>query len=113
MACPWQPAELPINYRLRSIDAAGKQTLRVLDRSVLSASNLDDAVRNRLQNHFQSVIDDHPEESLTVIFRKGGPVGPNAFGSSERYNYIHRRNRSNSPSKMTNSWLSYRMKLAM
>ena len=70
-----------ISERLPSaiLDAAAKQTLGVLDRSVLSASDLEEVVRDRLKNRFQLVIDNHPDETLTVLFRKGGPVGPNAF----------------------------------
>ena len=61
------------------LHAAGEQTLGILDRSVLSETNLDQAVRSRLQEHFQPVIAAHPDEMLTVLFRKGGRVGPNAF----------------------------------
>jgi Zn-dependent protease with chaperone function len=61
------------------IVAAGEQTLGILDRSVLSESDLDQAVRSRLQAHFQTVFDAHRNEMLTVLFRKGGSVGPNAF----------------------------------
>ena len=61
------------------LHAAGEQTLGILDKSVLSASDLDEAARIRLQKHFRPVIDAHPDEILTVLFRKGGRVGPNAF----------------------------------
>jgi Zn-dependent protease with chaperone function len=61
------------------LNAAADQTLEVLDRTVLSESNLEEKVQNRLLNHFQSVLDAHPDDNLSVIFRKGGPVGPNAF----------------------------------
>ena len=61
------------------LHAAGKQTLGILDKSVLSESELDEAVRSRLQEHFRPVIDAHPDQILTVLFRKGGRVGPNAF----------------------------------
>ena len=61
------------------LNVAADQTLEALDRTVLSESNLDEKVRDRLLNHFQSVLEDHPDDHLNVIFRKGGPVGPNAF----------------------------------
>ena len=59
--------------------AAGKQTLDILDRSVLSESELDETVQNRLREYFRPVIDSHPDENLTILFRKGGQIGPNAF----------------------------------
>ena len=61
------------------LHAAGEHTLDILDKSVLSKSDLDEAVRSRLQGHFRPVIDAHPDQILTVLFRKGGRVGPNAF----------------------------------
>jgi Zn-dependent protease with chaperone function len=61
------------------LHAAGEQTLGILDKSVLSKSDLDEAVRSRLQAHFRPVIEAHPDQRLTVLFRKGGRVGPNAF----------------------------------
>jgi Zn-dependent protease with chaperone function len=61
------------------LNAAGEQTLGILDKSVLSESDLDEAVRSRLQEHFRPVIDAHPDQVLTVLFRKGNRVGPNAF----------------------------------
>jgi len=61
------------------LHAAGEQTLGILDHSVLSESDLDEAVRSRLQEHFRPVIDAHSNETLTILFRKGGRVGPNAF----------------------------------
>ena len=61
------------------LHAAGEHTLGILDKSVLSESDLDEAVHSRLQKHFRPVIDAHPDQGLTVLFRKGGRVGPNAF----------------------------------
>ena len=61
------------------LHAAGEHTLGILDKSVLSESDLDEAVRSRLQQHFRPVIDAHPGQGLTILFRKGGRVGPNAF----------------------------------
>ena len=61
------------------LHAAGEHTLGILDKSVLSESELDVVVRSRLQGHFRPIIDAHPDQTLTVLFRKGGRVGPNAF----------------------------------
>ena len=65
------------------LNAAGEQTLSILDKSVLRESNLDAAVRSRLRERFRPVIDDHADEMLKVLFRKGGRVGPNAFALPE------------------------------
>jgi Zn-dependent protease with chaperone function len=42
-------------------------------------SELDEATRTRLTEHFRPVLEDHPGNKLRVLFRKGGRVGPNAF----------------------------------
>ena len=58
---------------------AGRQTLDFLERSVLSPTELDHETRIRLLNRFQQVITNHPGHELTVLFRHGGRIGPNAF----------------------------------
>ena len=58
---------------------ASEQTLRGLDRSILRISELDEETRTHLLKHFQPVIDSHADYQLTVLFRKGGAIGPNAF----------------------------------
>lgn len=58
---------------------AGKQTLEFLDRSLLAPSQLEAVERARLLTHFQPVITNHPDDKLTIRFRKGGKIGPNAF----------------------------------
>ncbi|MCF8062859.1 MAG: M48 family metallopeptidase [Deltaproteobacteria bacterium] len=64
----------PSAYRV-----ASRQTLSVLDRSLLRPSELDEAIRARLRNHFRPILQDHPEHDFTILFRKGGRLGPNAF----------------------------------
>jgi Zn-dependent protease with chaperone function len=70
-----------IAYRLplSILNAAGKQTLGILDKSVLSESDLGKTTQSRVLHHFQPVIDSHPDQTISVVFRKGGKVGPNAF----------------------------------
>ncbi|MDY6987923.1 MAG: M48 family metallopeptidase [Thermodesulfobacteriota bacterium] len=58
---------------------AGKQTLQILDRSVFGPTELDDADKRRLVTRFEPVVADHHEYDLKILFRKGGPMGPNAF----------------------------------
>ncbi|MEW6671296.1 MAG: M48 family metallopeptidase [Thermodesulfobacteriota bacterium] len=58
---------------------AGDQTLEFLDQSLLRPSQLEPAVQNRLLKHFGPAVKNHPDETLTILFRKGGKIGPNAF----------------------------------
>ena len=60
-------------------DIASEHTLDVLDRSLLHPSELDEATRNRIVNHFRPVIRDHTRYGLKILFRKGNGLGPNAF----------------------------------
>ncbi|MBW1770800.1 MAG: M48 family metallopeptidase, partial [Deltaproteobacteria bacterium] len=58
---------------------AGQQGLDILDLSIFSDSELDEATRTRLMKHFRPVITDHSSYELKILFRKGGYLGPNAF----------------------------------
>lgn len=58
---------------------AGRHALDILDRTVLRPSELDEATRTRLMDHFRPVMVDHPDNELKIVFRKGGRIGPNAF----------------------------------
>ncbi len=60
-------------------DMAGEHTLDILDRSLLRPSELDEATRTRVVDHFQPVIEGHPGYRLKILFRKGNRLGPNAF----------------------------------
>jgi len=70
-----------IAFRLpqSALTLAGNRTLEFLDRSLLAPSQLEPAERARLLRHFQPVIANHPDDRLTIQFRKGGKIGPNAF----------------------------------
>ncbi len=61
------------------VQYAGRQTLNLLDRSILKPSQLDHTQQKKILTHFQQVIDTHADLGLKIYFRKGGPVGPNAF----------------------------------
>jgi predicted Zn-dependent protease len=58
---------------------AGSQALEMLDRSVFKPSRTDAAVQQRLQSHFQPLVQDHPGLHLQILFRSGGRLGANAF----------------------------------
>jgi Zn-dependent protease with chaperone function len=60
-------------------DVASQRTLDALDRSLLHPSELEEATRRRIIDHFQPVIEDHPGYRLKILFRKGNSLGPNAF----------------------------------
>jgi len=59
--------------------AAGAQTLKWLDRSLLGPSLLPEPQRSGLVKVFTPLFADHPEYDLNVVFRAGGRLGPNAF----------------------------------
>jgi Zn-dependent protease with chaperone function len=61
------------------LQQAGSQTLEVLDRSIFKPSRTEDTVRQRLQSHFQPLLQDHPGLNLQILFRNGGRLGANAF----------------------------------
>ncbi|MDL1967619.1 MAG: M48 family metallopeptidase [Deltaproteobacteria bacterium] len=58
---------------------AGRHALDILDRTVFSPSELDEVTRTRLMDHFRPVVEEHPDNELKIMFRKGGRIGPNAF----------------------------------
>jgi len=64
----------PAAYRM-----ATRQTLAALDRSLLRPSELDTSVQERVVTHFEPVLKHHPDAHLSIHFRKGGRLGPNAF----------------------------------
>jgi hypothetical protein len=70
-----------IAFRLPSsaLNLASGQSLEMLDRTVLKASELEPTTQNGLLEHFQPIIAAHPDYPLNIVFRKGGDLGPNAF----------------------------------
>lgn len=58
---------------------ASKQTLDILDRTLLKPSELEEADRMRIEGHFRPTLNDHADLRLKVLFRKGAGMGPNAF----------------------------------
>jgi Zn-dependent protease with chaperone function len=58
---------------------AGEQTLAVLDRMVLKASDLKPETVQRLRDHLKNALDEHHAAHIRIVFRKGGKIGPNAF----------------------------------
>ena len=58
----------------------GQGTLKVLDRSLLGASQLDEAQRAGLQQRFRELTGGLPDgDSYQLVFRSGDRVGANAF----------------------------------
>ena len=58
---------------------ASNQTIEFLDQSLFRPSQLEESEQTRLLKHFQPVVMNHPDDKLTIRFRKGGRIGPNAF----------------------------------
>ena len=57
---------------------AGKETLTLLDKDFLQPSELDDATKERVRQHFAQIMREHQEYRLTLLFRDS-EVGANAF----------------------------------
>ena len=76
---PWA-ARIIANMLPPSIlNVASQQTLSMLDRAMLSTTELGADTRERLKAHFQPLITSHANYNLVIIFRKGGGLGANAF----------------------------------
>lgn len=76
---PWAAKAIAEMLPPSILDVASQQTLSMLDRSMLSATELDDDTRERLKAHFKPLIASHADDDLNIIFRKGGGLGANAF----------------------------------
>ena len=60
-------------------EIAGEQTLRLLDQMVFEPSELDQPREQQLRAHLKSALDEHPDQMIQIVFRKGARIGPNAF----------------------------------
>lgn len=76
---PWAARAIAGMLPPSILDVASQQTLSMLDRSVLSSTELESNIRERLEMHFQPLITSHTDYDLNIIFRKGGSLGANAF----------------------------------
>ncbi len=61
------------------VQNVGRQTLAMLDRSLLMPSRLDPSEQERLKAHFQKLVQAHAGLNLQADFRQGGRLGANAF----------------------------------
>lgn len=59
-------------------DKAGEQTLALLDKQMMHPSALDTLTQERVRDHFNGILKQHPELHLQVLFRSSD-IGPNAF----------------------------------
>jgi Zn-dependent protease with chaperone function len=76
---PWAAKLIAHRLPPSILSYAGDQTLDILDRSVFEPSELDNDERSALMEHFHPIIGAHSHYGLEIVFRKGGPIGPNAF----------------------------------
>jgi len=61
------------------LEFATEQTLYTLDKSLFEETQLAAEEKQRVRDHFQSAVNQHPHLSLKLEFRDGGPIGANAF----------------------------------
>lgn len=76
---PFLAKEIAFRLPPSALHMASEQTLEMLDKALLKTSELEPTTQDRLQKHFQHMIETHSDTALTIIFRKGGEIGPNAF----------------------------------
>jgi len=58
---------------------ADEKTILIMDKGILSPSELKEDEQIRIREYFQSFINDNENLSLKILFRKGGHIGANAF----------------------------------
>lgn len=76
---PWA-ARIIANMLPPSIlDVASQQTRSILDKAILSSTELDADTRQGLKAQFQPLVTAHAEHGVNIIFRKGNSLGANAF----------------------------------
>lgn len=78
-AVPVISETLAFRLPVKALKYSGTHTLTLLDRSILEPSQLANAEKERVLNHFQQLVDTHGDLGLKIYFRKGGSLGPNAF----------------------------------
>ncbi len=61
------------------LSTASNQTLVFFDKMFFSPSELEEKQEKRIRKFIQPAIDDHPELTIDIVFRKGGKVKANAF----------------------------------
>ena len=81
-----------ISARLPSsiYQTADRQTLTMLDRMILSPSELDLQVQDRIRPRLQQVMDDYSSLPLKLEFRKRRKTRPQCLCPSRRHGYLHR-----------------------
>lgn len=60
-------------------EKAGEQTLAFLDDQFMEESTLTEEQQQRVRQHFQEIIAQHPNIHINLVFREGGGMGANAF----------------------------------
>ncbi|MCP4671149.1 MAG: M48 family metallopeptidase [Desulfobacula sp.] len=70
---------IALHLPVKVIDIAGARTLAFLDKSFFKPSELTAKRQSAILDHFQPGLDSHTNLKVSILFRKGGPIGPNAF----------------------------------
>jgi len=58
---------------------ADEKTITIMDKVILNPSELKEDEQTLIREYFQSFINENKNLSLKILFRKGGPIGANAF----------------------------------
>lgn len=67
----WIPDQVP--------EMIGAHVMELLDEDFFEPTTLSQDEQQRILDHFQPALDQHPDLPLRVLFRDGGSIGPNAF----------------------------------
>ncbi len=70
---------IALRLPVKVIDIAGTRTLAFLDKSFFKPSELTAKRQSAILDHFQPELDFHTNLKVSILFRKAGPIGPNAF----------------------------------
>lgn len=76
---PWAAKKIASRLPPSVFKTADRQTMDTLDRIVFKPTKLPSDTQQRVRKHFQHIIDAHKPYKITLAYRKGGKLGPNAF----------------------------------
>lgn len=76
---PWAAKMIASRLPPSVFKTADRQTLDTLDRIIFKPTELPPDTQQRIRTHFQNAISTHKTYNITLAYRKGGKLGPNAF----------------------------------
>lgn len=60
-------------------ETADRQAIKTLDRVYFTPTQLSSQTKNRVRGSLQACVDRHQDHNVTIAFKKGGALGPNAL----------------------------------